>query len=194
MSWRGRRVVAPARRHGLSSRPTSQDFHLRVPPLVWLSPFAGMTGRTMEHELQTLVAPKVQSLQSNTGSYVSGATTNTGTVSPTKSAPPVRLTPKAADEVRKLIKTKNVPEGFGLRVGVRGGGCSGMSYILGFDKQREHDLLFELDDLKLIMDRRHGLYLMGTTVDYHDGLDARGFTFENPNAASSCGCGSSFGV
>ncbi|MBT8401303.1 MAG: iron-sulfur cluster assembly accessory protein [Rhodothermia bacterium] len=129
-----------------------------------------------------------------TGSYVSGATTNTGTASPPKSAPPVRLTPKAVDEVRKLIKTKNVPEGFGLRVGVRGGGCSGMSYILGFDKQREHDLRFELDDLTLIMDRRHGLYLMGTTVDYHDGLDARGFTFENPNAASSCGCGSSFGV
>ncbi len=125
---------------------------------------------------------------------MSGAPTDTGTASPPKSAPPVRLTPKAADEVRKLIKTKNVPEGFGLRVGVRGGGCSGMSYILGFDKQRENDLRFDLDDLTLIMDRRHGLYLMGTTVDYHDGLDARGFTFENPNAASSCGCGSSFGV
>ncbi len=125
---------------------------------------------------------------------MSGATTNTGTASPSKPAPPVRLTAKAVDEVRKLIESKNVPEGFGLRVGVRGGGCSGMSYILGFDKQREHDLRFELDDLTLIMDRRHGLYLMGTTVDYHDGLDARGFTFENPNAASSCGCGSSFGV
>lgn len=107
---------------------------------------------------------------------------------------PVFVTPRAAEEIRKLIRSKNVPEGFGLRVGVRGGGCSGMSYILGFDRKREHDLLFAIDDLTIVMDRRHGLYLMGTTVDYHDGLDARGFTFENPNAASTCGCGSSFGV
>ena len=113
---------------------------------------------------------------------------------PARPQSPVRLTPKAADEIKKLFLSKNVPEGFGLRVGVRGGGCSGMSYILGFDKQREHDLLFEVDGLTLVMDRRHGLYLMGTTVDYHDGLDARGFTFNNPNAASTCGCGSSFGV
>lgn len=107
---------------------------------------------------------------------------------------PVRLTPRAAEEIRKLFETKNVPTDFGLRVGVKGGGCSGMSYILGFDRKREHDLNFDLDGLLLLMDKRHGLYLMGTTVDYHDGLDARGFTFENPNAASTCGCGSSFGV
>ena len=107
---------------------------------------------------------------------------------------PVLVTPRAAEEIRKLIRSKNVPEDFGLRVGVRGGGCSGMSYILGFDRKREHDLLFEIDGLTVVMDRRQGLYLMGTTVDYHEGLDARGFTFENPNAASTCGCGSSFGV
>lgn len=105
---------------------------------------------------------------------------------------PVALTDKASQEIRKIMATKEIPEGFGLRVGVRGGGCSGMSYILGFDKQREQDAAFEIDDIPVYVDKRHGLYLMGTTIDYHDGLNARGFTFENPNAASTCGCGSSF--
>ncbi len=92
------------------------------------------------------------------------------------------------------MATKEIPEGYGLRVGVRGGGCSGMSYILGFDRSREYDIEFEIEGIKVFMDKRHGLYLMGTIVDYHDGLDARGFTFENPNATSTCGCGSSFGA
>ena len=67
-----------------------------------------------------------------------------------------------------------------------------MSYVLGFDRKREHDAEFALDGIAVFMDKRQGLYLLGTTVDYHDGLNARGFTFENPNAASTCGCGSSF--
>jgi iron-sulfur cluster assembly protein len=105
---------------------------------------------------------------------------------------PILLSDRAAQEIRKIMSTKEIPEGYGLRVGVRGGGCSGMSYVLGFDKMREHDLEFEIDGIAVFMDKRHGLYLMGTTVDYHDGLNARGFTFNNPNAASTCGCGSSF--
>jgi iron-sulfur cluster assembly protein len=105
---------------------------------------------------------------------------------------PVRLTDRAANEVRRIVANKQIPDRFGLRVGVKGGGCSGMSYVLGFDKQREHDLEFDLDGITLYMDKRHGLYLMGTTVDYHDGLDARGFVFDNPNATQTCGCGSSF--
>ena len=105
---------------------------------------------------------------------------------------PLSLSERAVDEVKKIMATKDIPEGYGLRVGVRGGGCSGMSYILGFDKQKEHDLQFEQDGVAIFMDKRHGLYLMGTTVDYHDGLDARGFVFENPNATQTCGCGSSF--
>ena len=105
---------------------------------------------------------------------------------------PIKLSVRAAEEVRKIMSTKQIPEGYRLRVGVRGGGCSGMSYILGFDKRREHDLGFEIEGIPVFMDKRHGLYLMGTTVDYHDGLDARGFTFENPNATQTCGCGSSF--
>lgn len=119
----------------------------------------------------------------------------------TPSAPalpaPVHLTDRAAAEVRKIVANKQIPAQFGLRVGVKGGGCSGMSYVLGFDKQREHDLQFEVDGesgepITVFMDKRHGLYLMGTTVDYHDGLDARGFVFDNPQATQTCGCGSSF--
>ena len=114
---------------------------------------------------------------------------------------PVRLTERATAEVRRIIANKQIPAHFGLRVGVKGGGCSGMSYVLGFDKARDHDLTFEIADdpgspgaapITVFMDKRHGLYLMDTTVDYHDGLDARGFVFENPNATATCGCGSSF--
>ncbi len=105
---------------------------------------------------------------------------------------PVRLTETAAGEIRKIMAAKPLPEGFALRVGVRGGGCSGMSYMLGFDRKREQDIAFDVDGITIYMDRRHGLYLMGTTVDYQDGLQARGFTFDNPNATSTCGCGSSF--
>jgi iron-sulfur cluster assembly protein len=107
-------------------------------------------------------------------------------------AAPLQLSPRAADAIQRILTTKELPEGYALRVGVKGGGCSGMSYILGFDKKREHDLAFEIDGITIFMDKRHGLYLMGTMVDYHDGLNARGFTFENPNATKTCGCGSSF--
>ena len=81
---------------------------------------------------------------------------------------PLSISDKAATEIRKLMSEKNLPEGFGLRVGVRGGGCSGMSYMLGFDKKRDQDLSFEIDAISVYMDKRHGLYLMGTVIDYHD--------------------------
>ena len=115
--------------------------------------------------------------------------------------PPVTLTDRARTEVRRIVANKQIPAQYGLRVGVKGGGCSGMSYVLGFDKQRDHDLSFEIGadgdpegaaPITVYMDKRHGLYLMGTTVDYHDGLDARGFVFDNPQATATCGCGSSF--
>ena len=105
---------------------------------------------------------------------------------------PIQISPNAAKEIRKIIRRKNIPDGYGLRVGVKGGGCSGMSYVLGFDREREKDRVFEIDGITVYMDKRHGLYLMGTTINYHDGLDARGFTFENPNATETCGCGASF--
>lgn len=106
---------------------------------------------------------------------------------------PVTLSERAATEVQRIIANKQIPGEMSLRIGVKGGGCSGMSYILGFDKEREHDISFEIiEGVEAVMDKRHGLYLLGTTIDYHDGLDARGFVFDNPNATQTCGCGSSF--
>lgn len=105
---------------------------------------------------------------------------------------PITITEQAIAEVRNIIKEKNVPEEYGLRIGVQGGGCSGMSYLLGFDKSKEGDEIFEIDDLKIVMDKKHALYVMGMEVDFQDGLNARGFTFSNPQAKSTCGCGSSF--
>ncbi len=115
-----------------------------------------------------------------------------GTAVQTQKEAPIRISDRAAQEIQQIMTTKDIPEGFSLRVGVRGGGCSGMSYILGFDRMREHDTSFEIEGITVYMDKRHGLYLMGTVVDYHDGLNARGFTFNNPNATKTCGCGSSF--
>ena len=105
---------------------------------------------------------------------------------------PISLTPRALEEVRNILVEKNVPGEYGLRVGVQGGGCSGMSYLLGFDKPKEQDEVFDLDGVLLIMDKKHGMYVMGMEVDFQDGLNARGFTFNNPQAKSTCGCGSSF--
>lgn len=109
----------------------------------------------------------------------------------TKTAP-ITLTEKALAEAKNIMQEKNVPAEYGLRVGVQGGGCSGMSYLLGFDKPKESDETFDIDGLTLIMDKKHGMYVMGMEVDFQDGLNARGFTFSNPQAKSTCGCGSSF--
>ncbi len=115
-----------------------------------------------------------------------------GTEPKTVPTAPISLTEEAAVEIRKIVESKELPEGYGLRVGVKGGGCSGMSYILGFDKKREHDVEFMVEDIVVFMDKRHGLYLMDIIIGYQDGLSARGFVFDNPNATATCGCGSSF--
>ena len=111
---------------------------------------------------------------------------------PIQTFTPVTLTSNAVKEVIKLISEKELSEEFGLRVGVDGGGCSGMSYTIGFDKKQDKDQEFEIDGVKVFMNKSHGLYLLGTEVDFQDGLNSRGFTFNNPNATSTCGCGSSF--
>ncbi|AMJ64803.1 HesB/IscA family protein [Hymenobacter sp. PAMC 26628] len=105
---------------------------------------------------------------------------------------PISLTDRAVVEVKNIIMEKNVPDDYGLRIGVQGGGCSGMSYLLGFDKAKEQDETYDLDGLKLIMDKKHAMYVLGMEVDFQDGLNARGFVFNNPQAKSTCGCGSSF--
>ena len=81
-----------------------------------------------------------------------------------------------------------------LRVGVKGGGCSGMSYILGFDAKKENDAVYEYQGLTFIMEKAHEMYLLGMQIDWVNGLNNRGFTFKNPNASTTCGCGSSFAV
>ncbi|GAA4133051.1 HesB/IscA family protein [Sphingobacterium lactis] len=105
---------------------------------------------------------------------------------------PVTLTEGALKELKKLIDQQEIGEDFGLRVGVEGGGCSGMSYVLGFDQKKEGDSEYSIEGIRVFMNKAHGLYLAGMEIDFKSGLDARGFVFNNPNANSTCGCGSSF--
>jgi iron-sulfur cluster assembly protein len=107
----------------------------------------------------------------------------------------ISLTEKAASEVRKIMEQNKIPETYGLRVGVKGGGCSGLSYSLGFDSERrENDKLLTIDGIQLFVDPKSLFYLSGTQLDFTDGLNGRGFVFNNPNATKTCGCGSSFGA
>ena len=107
----------------------------------------------------------------------------------------VTLTEKAANEVKKIITEQNLPDGTVLRVGVQGGGCSGFSYSLGFDtSSSERDRIVETYGVRLAVDKKYDPYLEGTVVDYYDGLEKRGFVFNNPNVVKTCGCGSSFQV
>lgn len=112
----------------------------------------------------------------------------------TQTITPVVLTPGAIAEVKKLMAAEGFDQAQSLRLGVKGGGCSGMSYILGFDHKKENDQVFEIDGITCIMDKSHEMYLFGMQVDWQEGLNNRGFTFSNPNASSTCGCGTSFAV
>jgi len=107
---------------------------------------------------------------------------------------PITFTTGAIKEMLKLKEQQELNDDFGLRVGVEGGGCSGMTYVLGFDQKKEGDNEYFIDGVKVFMHKAHGLYLAGMQIDFQDGLNARGFTFNNPNAASTCGCGTSFSV
>jgi len=107
----------------------------------------------------------------------------------------INITPRAADEVRRILKEQSLSEATALRVGVKGGGCSGFSYTLGFDDQfSEVDQISEIEGVKVVCDPKSFLYLNGTQIDFEDNLMGRGFKFGNPNAAKSCGCGESFSV
>jgi iron-sulfur cluster assembly protein len=107
----------------------------------------------------------------------------------------ITITPKAAEEVARLKVENKIPEAHGLRVAVKGGGCSGLSYVLGFDqKAGEKDTVLESNGVTVYVDQKSLFYLSGTVLDFSDGLNGRGFVFNNPQAARTCGCGSSFGV
>ena len=112
----------------------------------------------------------------------------------TATATPVSLTQSAVDEVKRLMSEPGFDSNNLLRIGVKGGGCSGMTYVLGFDVPTEKDDHFEIEGIPCIMERSHGIYLMGMEVDWQGGLNSRGFTFKNPNASTTCGCGTSFAV
>ncbi len=105
---------------------------------------------------------------------------------------PVTLTERAVAEIKRLMAAEGFDNSQFLRVGVKGGGCSGMTYVLGFDNKEDKDNLFEIGGVACIMNPAHGIYLMGMEVDWQDGLNSRGFTFNNPNATKTCGCGTSF--
>ncbi|HLK88528.1 MAG TPA: iron-sulfur cluster insertion protein ErpA [Polyangia bacterium] len=104
----------------------------------------------------------------------------------------VSLSDKAAEKVREIRGEENIEESYALRLKVQGGGCSGFSYDLYFDQPAEGDRPFEVKGVKLICDEMSLMYLLGTEIDYVEGLHGAGFKFNNPNVKSTCGCGSSF--
>ncbi|HNV86427.1 MAG TPA: iron-sulfur cluster assembly accessory protein [Candidatus Omnitrophota bacterium] len=106
----------------------------------------------------------------------------------------IQVTSAACAEVKRLLEKQGNPGGTGLRLGVKGGGCSGLSYAMSLDTQREGDNVFETEGLKVYVDPKSYLYLNNTVVDFQDGLQGRGFKFSNPNAQKTCGCGESFSV
>ena len=107
----------------------------------------------------------------------------------------IQVSEKAAKQVKAVMEENQVPENYGLRVGVKGGGCSGLTYSLGFDGEAlEGDTIIEENGVKLFVDGKSLFYLMGTVLDFTDGLNGKGFIFNNPNATKTCGCGESFSV
>ena len=108
----------------------------------------------------------------------------------------IKLTEKASVEIKRFISEKNVPDGCVLRIALQGGGCSGFEPHLGFDNRvdEENDVISEQFGIQVAMDRKFEMFMAGTTIDYLDGIDRRGFKFDNPNAQSTCGCGKSFSV
>jgi len=110
----------------------------------------------------------------------------------TQTSSPVSLTSGAINQLLRIRDEQGIPEYYGLRVGVKGGGCSGFSYLLGFDEPKDQDTVYEFEGIRILMDKAHALYLLGMEVDWLDGLNNRGFVFNNPNAKETCGCGTSF--
>lgn len=110
----------------------------------------------------------------------------------------ITVSEKASERIREIRKTQGFAQEIPLRIGVEGGGCSGLTYKLDFDETEPNtarkDQYFEDKDLKIVVDMRSFLYLAGTQLDYTDGLDGKGFHFNNPNASRTCSCGESFSV
>lgn len=105
----------------------------------------------------------------------------------------IQVTPKALEKIRQAFARHGATEDGGLRLGVQGGGCSGMSYLFRFEpKQRPNDNVYDFEGVRIFIDPKSLVYLKGVTLDYKESLIHSGFVFENPNAKKSCGCGTSF--
>jgi iron-sulfur cluster assembly protein len=107
---------------------------------------------------------------------------------------PIQFTEGAITEINRLMSEPGFDSTQMLRIGVKGGGCSGLSYILNFDSKKESDVIYQFEGLSFVIDKAHELYLYGMEIDWQGGLNSRGFTFQNPNASKTCGCGTSFAV
>ena len=106
----------------------------------------------------------------------------------------IKVSDSAKDQALKLMSEQNLNNAF-IRVGVKGGGCSGLSYLMDFDTElKDDDKVFEDKGLKIVVDMKSFLYLIGTELDFAGGLNGKGFQFVNPNASRTCGCGESFSI
>ena len=106
----------------------------------------------------------------------------------------VNITPKAIEQIKQISVAENPNGTKGLRLAVTGGGCSGLSYKIEFSDQREKDNILSFDGVKVFIDPKSLIYLKGIVLDFKDGLNGKGFVFDNPNAKNTCGCGESFSI
>ena len=106
----------------------------------------------------------------------------------------INITDKALDQIKNIFEAEERAPDVGLRLGVIGGGCSGLSYKIDFDEKKEKDNILEFGEVRVFIDIKSAIYLKGITLDFKDGLNGKGFVFENPNATNTCGCGESFSV
>ncbi|MEK7433808.1 MAG: iron-sulfur cluster insertion protein ErpA [Cyanobacteriota bacterium] len=105
----------------------------------------------------------------------------------------VTVTEKAGSEIKRILETKD-NKNLAVRLGIQGGGCSGLSYKLSYDEPKEKDHVLNIHNITVLVDKKSAIYLKGMTLDYNDDLNGRGFVFKNPNATNTCGCGESFSV
>ena len=106
----------------------------------------------------------------------------------------ITITEKAQQQIKEIALLENTPGENGLRLSVAGGGCSGLSYKVEFSQKKEKDNVLNFSGIQVLIDAKSAIYLKGVELDFKDGLNGKGFTFENPNATNSCGCGESFSI
>jgi iron-sulfur cluster assembly protein len=106
----------------------------------------------------------------------------------------INITEKALQQIKVISQTENIDGSKGLRLAVTGGGCSGLSYKIEFGAEKDRDNVLHFDGIKVFIDPKSVIYLKGIVLDFKDGLNGKGFVFENPNAKNTCGCGESFSI